>query len=1853
MRMKHYTLQRDWLFAFPFLFALFFAVLGTQSAMAFNNRAFVVKLVPHSDTVIVPISGTAKVICYKEGDAIPDFPDAKTYSYKTKAGRNCLTKTTSGAAIKAGQTYFVEVLASGADLSVMMSGDIWNNKAVDDLVEILHWGDARFRNMSQAFYLCRNLTLVSATDRPTFTYSEYGFSLLDMFRDCKRLTKINNLAAWQDYIADATSLQGMFWGCLVFKGEGIEAWKPKRATTLRCMFRECIALDVDFSGWADAVAVCRDFGGMFVECSSFRGRGLDNWKVVQGRKFNYMFLSCKNLQFKPDNWKLENVESIEEMFQGCTNLDNSIRVNFKNWARYVRRVESLRSLFNGCSSLRGAGLEDWFTTENKVKNLSYMFMGCKEFNRDLGKWNVSQVTSMRCMFRNCSSFDGNGLDKWTVDNVEDMSEMFFAAESMKKDLGEWNISNVKNINSMFACACPRTNFAKWNPVNCTNFTSMFYYIKDKEFMAGSPSNWDVSNGILFTSMFEGSKFKGDLKNWKLRNATNTARMFASCSEFNSDLSRWYVENIEDASAMFLGCKSFNADLSQWQFGNLMYMRQMFEDAVVFNSDLSKWNVSKVKDMSYAFRNRTIRTSQPIASQFNGDVSEWDVSACENFEGMFYGCNKFQGDLSKWNMGKAQSLSAMFYKTPEFDADLSAWNVENVTNMDSLFYGAAKFNANIANWNTSSLRSLFNTFTDAQSFNYSLGRWNISKLEGEISLANCGMGVANYDRTIEGWRNNPLNSSLSNIKVTANKLLYRNAKTKRQELIDLRTWKFEEDREADKALVIVEPLSVKVKRGGDKNLSYSVINAPNTPNIVHLPPDIVTATATGGVLKVHGEKDGKTHLRLQVGALADRAYDDCDVRCYVAISDLSFAKSEYEVAIGDKLNLKRLLTVKPNDVSDKDAVRFRVIEGDQIAVDEKTGIVTGLSEGTAKVEVVAIDDDETDHPVNVTMSIKVKRVDIAEIKLLPTEGAFIGVGMSLDMRVEFIPANTTDKTYDYRLSDDSVLAIAGDKVTGKKEGICTVTVTSRKGGKTATTTIRVVANYIPVANLMLENRSTKIAVRATKRIGYYFTPHNATNRSVYWESSDSEIVSVESDGLIRGLKVGKARVTVRSAEDPNAADICEVEVYNVPVSAIVLLNKEKPVVVAKGRTREALPYRIEPEDASNLDVEWLSSDDSKVKVDKTTGELEGLQEGTVEITVRAVDGNGNISDTHKNVKCVELVETKQLQLSLANVSMIVGEEVSDFTVKYLPANATDRAVTWTMEDESIAQYDPETQTIKALGVGETTLTVALNSNREIKATAHINVRANVFATDILLTPAVAQIAVDQQIKLTLIYIPYYATKANVDWTVEDADDVIAFDEKNLLVTGRKEGTAIVRATLKGDSSKSVECKITVAPTTATQSFDFDVNPAVYEIAFGDEGALDLNTKIRYTPPSTTDRWLDWSSASPDIVWVMGGVVRGLKESAEGVQITAKLHSNPAISKTCIVKVKAPAYPLSFRLDAQYIKLKVGDVIDLEARDFVPASANDMELVWSSTARNCVEVAPNGVRKGKVTALSSGFATILVKLKDKPEIQTTCFVEVLEADSKALVANVAIQNVKVEVGRTVDLQLEFDNPDAAEKGLIFEGVDNEKFSIIDNKVRGISVCENVKVTARLRTNPAVRTVFYVTVEPQKITEKFELNQQSLRIYVNTEVVIRVKVEPANVDLSAVVWTSDDETICTVHDGIVKGIKEGKTTVRATLGSRSASCEITVRKGVDQPEAVTELEELNTVSVAPNPFNDRLRITHCELRGTYALLNAQGVVVRSGKLDGCEVMLETSELTSGLYLLRITTEHGATKTIKVVKN
>jgi len=102
------------------------------------------------------------------------------------------------------------------------------------------------------------------------------------------------------------------------------------------------------------------------------------------------------------------------------------------------------------------------------------------------------------------------------------------------------------------------------------------------------------------------------------------------------------------------------------------------------------------------------------------------------------------------------------------------------------------------------------------------------------------------------------------------------------------------------------------------------------------------------------------------------------------------------------------------------------------------------------------------------------------------------------------------------------------------------------------------------------------------------------------------------------------------------------------------------------------------------------------------------------------------------------------------------------------------------------------------------------------------------------------------------------------------------------------------------------------------------------------------------------------------------------------------------------------------------------------------------------------------------------------------------------------------------------------------------------------------------------------------------------------------------------------------------------DGKFTVTADVEVKAVFV-----KGTSVDDAV-----FANVLVAPNPFTTQLRLVCNGATGRYDLLNASGVVVRSGNVDGNEVLIETTDLTSGLYLLRLTAESGTTKVVTVVK-
>ena len=98
-----------------------------------------------------------------------------------------------------------------------------------------------------------------------------------------------------------------------------------------------------------------------------------------------------------------------------------------------------------------------------------MFSGCSKFNRNLSRWNVSNVTNMGSMFESCTVFNQD-LSKWDVSNVTNMNKMFFGCKSFKQNLSKWNISKVTNNNLMFS---KTKTLLPGQPYNIKNESSMY------------------------------------------------------------------------------------------------------------------------------------------------------------------------------------------------------------------------------------------------------------------------------------------------------------------------------------------------------------------------------------------------------------------------------------------------------------------------------------------------------------------------------------------------------------------------------------------------------------------------------------------------------------------------------------------------------------------------------------------------------------------------------------------------------------------------------------------------------------------------------------------------------------------------------------------------------------------------------------------------------------------------------------------------------------------------------------------------------------------------------------------------------------------------------------------------------------------------------------------------------------------------------------------------------------------------------------------------------------------------------------------------------------------------------------
>ena len=184
------------------------------------------------------------------------------------------------------------------------------------------------------------------------------------------------------------------------------------------------------------------------------------------------------------------------------------------------------------------------------------------------------------------------------------------------------------------------------------------------------------------------------------------------------------------------------------------------------------------------------------------------------------------------------------------------------------------------------------------------------------------------------------------------------------------------------------------------------------------------------------------------------------------------------------------------------------------------------------------------------------------------------------------------------------------------------------GGTLTGNVTGDVNY-KVTGVSLSPSTLNLDVGASSTLTATITPDNATDKSVTWESSDTNIATVEN-GKVTAVAQGSTTITATAADGSGEKATCSVtvkEAANVPVTSVSL---DKTTLELKEGETAQLTATVAPTDATNKNVTWASSNSAVATVD-ATGNVKAVGAGTATITVTAQ------SDNTKSATCAVTVE----------------------------------------------------------------------------------------------------------------------------------------------------------------------------------------------------------------------------------------------------------------------------------------------------------------------------------------------------------------------------------------------------------------------------------------------------------------------------------------------------------------------------------------------------------------------------------------------------------------------------------------
>lgn len=315
------------------------------------------------------------------------------------------------------------------------------------------------------------------------------------------------------------------------------------------------------------------------------------------------------------------------------------------------------------------------------------------------------------------------------------------------------------------------------------------------------------------------------------------------------------------------------------------------------------------------------------------------------------------------------------------------------------------------------------------------------------------------------------------------------------------------------------------------------------------------------------------------------------------------------------------------------------------------------------------------------AIAVKEIDLGDYQ----SKMMVGERQLLDITI--LPAEATGQNITYSSSDTSIAKINGlGRITALKSGVTEIAVSC--GGITEKFGLTV-SDTQSVRDLDLGDCPSEIEVGASQVLNVTAIPENASSEKILYQTSNAGIATVNELGRVTGLKEGNVTITIicGSVKKEISIKIVSAQSAEIAVTDIEIADYEDELVVDKTMTLNAT---VIPSNATDTTVTYQSSDE-KIATVSSSGEVKGIAEGNVTISVSA----GAVT---KRIELKVKVAATKIELDTTYLVLSQGES-HQLHANVVPAEADQVIVFETNTPDIISLSSTGLVTAKECGTGE--------------------------------------------------------------------------------------------------------------------------------------------------------------------------------------------------------------------------------------------------------------------------------------------------------------------------------------------------------------------------------------------------------------------------------------------------------------------------------------------------------------------------------------------------------------------------